>query len=207
MPEKTWAPSGSDHVAAVPFAVDSASQCLSSAAWLPSPNFDARPDDSAVSLLVIHNIALPPEGFADAGRSRRGSRYIDDLFLNQLETDAHPYFAALVGLRVSAHLCIFRDGSIHQYVRFDQRAWHAGVSQWRGRPRCNDYAIGIELEGSDTQPFADAQYGALIATTRALFAAYPGLSPTTIVGHSDIAPGRKTDPGPYFDWPRYLGAL
>ncbi len=154
---------------------------------------------------MIHAIALPPETFgAPAGST---SCYIDDLFLNQLDRDADPYFATLVGLHVSAHLCIFRDGHIHQYVPFDQRAWHAGVSQWEGRERCNDFSIGIELEGSDTQPFEDAQYAALVAVTRVLLDHYPQLTPARIVGHSDIAPNRKTDPGPHFDWPRFRHAL
>lgn len=185
--------------------VDARTQRLRPARWIGSPNHDARPDPADVSLLVIHAIALPPETFgAPAGAA---TSYIDDLFLDRLDTAAHPYFASLDGLRVSAHLCIFRSGALHQYVRFDARAWHAGVSRWEGRERCNDFSIGIELEGSDTQPFEDAQYAALVAATRAIVAAYPRITPARIVGHCDIAPGRKTDPGPHFDWPRFRAAL
>ncbi len=179
--------------------VDALTHRLRGAPFLGSPNQDARPDAEDVSLLVIHAIALPPETF--------GGRYIDELFLNRLDTTADPYFASLVGLQVSAHLCIFRDGRIHQYVPFDQRAWHAGISRWDGHERCNDFSIGIELEGSDTQAFEDTQYEALVAVTRAIRAAYPRITPARIVGHSDIAPGRKTDPGPHFDWPRFRTAL
>ncbi len=165
---------------------------LRRARWLPSPNHDERPDASDISLLVIHNISLPPDEF--------GGGWIDDLFLNRLDYEAHPYFDGLRELRVSAHCCIFRDGSVTQYVPFDKRAWHAGKSQFQGRERCNDFSIGIELEGCDTKPFTKAQYQRLLRVTRALRVAYPGLTNDRIVGHSDIAPGRKTDPGPYFDW-------
>lgn len=188
----------------VPLAVDRDAQRLLGAEYRPSPNADHRPQPAEpISLLVIHNISLPPNEFGQP--VNRG--YIDDLFMNRLEPSAHPYFAGIHDLRVSAHLCIFRDGRICQYVRFDQRAWHAGVSRWQGRERCNDFSIGIELEGSDTQPFSDAQYAALSAATRALLQAYPAIVPAAIVGHSDIAPGRKTDPGPCFDWLRYRSAV
>lgn len=195
-----------DRAAAVPprLAVDVAAHRLRGAAFLPSPNCDERPAPAELSLLVIHNIALPPERFGPPGAPHS---FIDDLFLNRLDPQADPYFATIADLRVSSHLCVFRDGRIHQYVLFDRRAWHAGVSHWRGRERCNDFSIGIELEGSDTQPFEDAQYAALAAATRALLHAYPGLSREAITGHSDIAPGRKTDPGPCFDWPRYRALL
>ena len=166
---------------------------------LPSPNVDARPDDEAVSLLVIHNISLPPGEF--------GGPYIADLFLNQLDLDAHPWFARLEGLRVSAHFFVRRDGDIVQFVASTQRAWHAGVSQHAGRERCNDFSVGIELEGTDDLPFTDAQYRSLIELAGQLMAAYPDLTPQRICGHSDIAPGRKTDPGPAFDWARFRGAL
>ena len=162
---------------------------------LPSPNCDERPVVSDISLLVIHNISLPPDQF--------GGSWIDDLFLNRLDYSAHPYFEQLRELRVSAHCCIFRDGRLTQYVPFDQRAWHAGKSTFAGRERCNDFSIGIELEGCDTQPFTQAQYTRLVRVTRTLLKAYPKLTRSRIVGHSDIAPGRKTDPGPHFDWARY----
>jgi AmpD protein len=159
---------------------------------LHSPNCDERPVDCAVELIVIHNISLPPGEFGGPG--------IIDLFSNRLDSTAHPYFAAIAGLRVSAHILIRRDGELFQFVSCNKRAWHAGVSNWRGRERCNDYSIGIELEGADDIPFEDIQYENLAAVTRLLKAHYPIVD---IVGHSDIAPGRKTDPGPHFDWTRY----
>lgn len=165
----------------------------------PSAHHDARPDPADISLLVIHAIALPPETF--------GGDSIDALFMGALDCDAHPYFETLRGVRVSAHAVIFRDGSVNQYVAFDRRAWHAGVSQWRGRERCNDFSIGVELEGSPTQPFTAAQYQSLVALSQALLARYPRLSTDTIAGHADIAPGRKVDPGPHFDWLRYRRTL
>lgn len=166
---------------------------------LPSPNCDARPDAGDVSLLVIHNISLPPGRF--------GGPWINDLFLNRLDHSAHPYFETLRGLTVSAHCCIFRDGRLVQYVPFDRRAWHAGKSQFKGRERCNDFSIGIELEGCDSKPFTQAQYRRLSVVTRALLDTYPKLARSRIVGHSDIAPGRKTDPGPGFDWARFKTEL
>ena len=162
---------------------------------LPSPNCDERPNPNDISLLVIHNISLPPDQF--------GGPWIDDLFLNRLDYDAHPYFEQLRELRVSAHCCIFRDGRLTQYVPFNQRAWHAGHSKFDGRERCNDFSIGIELEGCDTKPFTQAQYARLARVTRSLLEGYPKLTRSRIVGHSDIAPSRKTDPGPHFDWVRY----
>jgi AmpD protein len=172
---------------------------LDGAVLLPSPNQDARPDPADISLLVVHAISLPPDQF--------GGPWIDDLFLNRLDPTAHPYFATLGQLRVSAHLLIRRDGAVIQYVPFERRAWHAGASEFAGRGRCNDFSIGVELEGCDTQPFEDAQYAALGAVTRLLLARYPALTPQRIAGHSDIAPQRKTDPGPHFDWARYRGGL
>lgn len=165
----------------------------------PSPNCDERPVVDDISLLVIHNISLPPGEF--------GGPHIDELFCNSLAPDAHPYFAGICHLRVSAHVLIRRDGSLVQYVPFHRRAWHAGQSSFAGRPQCNDFSIGIELEGCDDLPFADAQYAALTRVTTALMTRYPGLDPGRITGHSDIAPGRKTDPGPCFDWSRYLAEL
>lgn len=177
----------------------SADGWLAGARVCPSPNFDARPDADDISLLVIHNISLPPGRF--------GGPYIDQLFTNTLDPAAHPYFAGIHTLRVSSHLLIARDGRVTQYVPFLARAWHAGVSVYEGRERCNDFSIGIELEGTDDRPFTTRQYQRLIAVTRSLLATYPHLSAARITGHSDIAPGRKTDPGPHFDWARYRSAL
>lgn len=179
---------------------------LLGAAYRESPNHDARPQAEAPSLIVIHNISLPPDRY-DAHPGHPNQSYIDDLFLNRLDATADPYFAGIAALRVSAHLCLFRDGRIVQYVPFDRRAWHAGVSVWQGRSRVNDFSIGIEVEGSDTRPFEAEQYRRLAAIIRALHAAYPSLPPDAITGHSDIAPGRKTDPGPHFDWPRLHALL
>ena len=161
-----------------------------------SPHCDDRPQGERVSLLVIHNISLPPGEY--------GGDWIDDLFMGQLDAKAHPYFEALEGLRVSSHYLIRRDGTLVQYVPCDKRAWHAGESSWKGRDRCNDFSIGVELEGSDDVPFAEPQYATLAELTRSLFARYGKLD---IAGHSDIAPGRKTDPGPWFDWPRFRASV
>ncbi len=174
--------------------VDPASGRLRGVRQVESPNCDARPDGVAPDLLVVHGISLPPGGF--------GGPWIDHLFTNALDPEGHPYFAAVCGLRVSSHLLIRRDGEITQYVPFHERAWHAGPSVFEGRSACNDFSIGIELEGTDTTPYADVQYPVLARVVAALCAAYPGLSPARLTGHSDIAPGRKTDPGPAFDWPR-----
>ncbi|MCL9643282.1 1,6-anhydro-N-acetylmuramyl-L-alanine amidase AmpD [Rahnella victoriana] len=159
-----------------------------------SPHFDLRPDDEIPSLLVIHNISLPPGKF--------GGPYIDQLFTGTLNPQDDPYFEGIHQLRVAAHCLIRRDGEIVQYVPFDKRAWHAGVSSWQGRERCNDFSIGIELEGTDFEPFTDAQYRSLAAVTELLIKHYP-INLDAITGHSDIAPGRKTDPGPEFDWAFY----
>lgn len=161
-----------------------------------SPNFDTRPPRTPVSLLVIHSISLPPDEFGGAG--------VEQFFTNTLNSEEHPYYAHLRGVTVSAHFFIRRTGEIVQFVSCHRRAWHAGASLWRGRARCNDFSIGIELEGSDFVPFADAQYRSLAYLTRRLRRAY---LINDIAGHSDVAPGRKTDPGPYFDWPRYLNSL
>jgi len=144
-------------------------------------------------LIVVHGISLPPGEF--------GGPWIDRLFTNTLPPDAHPYFATIADKRVSAHLCIRRDGAVTQYVRFTERAWHAGPSRYEGREACNDFSIGIELEGTDSVAYEAAQYRSLAEVVAALTAAYPTLSRERLVGHSDIAPGRKTDPGPAFDWP------
>ncbi|KAB2311600.1 1,6-anhydro-N-acetylmuramyl-L-alanine amidase AmpD [Betaproteobacteria bacterium SCN2] len=158
---------------------------------LPSPNCDQRPGDEPPSLIVIHNISLPPGEF--------GGSAVEELFTNRLDWDAHPYYQGIRGLEVSAHFFIRRDGELIQFVPCSMRAWHAGASNWCGRERCNDFSIGIELEGSDELPFTEAQYASLAELTRTLKETYPI---TSIVGHADIAPGRKTDPGPHFDWAR-----
>jgi len=168
------------------------------AKWVPSPHFDDRPD-TPVSLLVIHNISLPPGKFA--------TPHIRDLFLGTLDHTAHPFFTQLKGLKVSAHAVIYRTGEIEQFVDFDKRAWHAGVSSFQGRSKCNDYAIGIELEGTDTEPYTDAQYASLAHLTQILQSQYPLITLGRIVGHNDIAPGRKTDPGVAFDWARFRRSL
>jgi N-acetyl-anhydromuramoyl-L-alanine amidase len=164
---------------------------LAAARQRSSPNQDDRPDGAVPELIVIHCISLPPGEF--------GGPWIDQLFMNRLDPGAHPYFAGVAGLKVSAHLLIRRDGALVQYVPFHRRAWHAGASSWCGRTACNDFSIGIELEGTDDGDYSTAQYRRLAATIRALCRAYPGLSPARIAGHSEIAPGRKTDPGPGFD--------
>ena len=165
---------------------------LSGVRWVASPNCDARFPGTSIELLVIHNISLPLGDF--------NGEAVVQLFTNTLKTDAHPYFQQLEGLKVSAHFLIRRNGEIVQFVSCAKRAWHAGVSSWQGRSACNDFSIGIELEGSDDVPFNDTQYTALARLTRLLQRTYPI---RFIAGHSDIAPGRKTDPGPCFDWPRY----
>jgi AmpD protein len=162
----------------------------------PSPNFDARPPHVVTSLLVVHNISLP------AGRY--GTSHVVDLFCNRLDYQADPSFEELRGIRVSAHFLIRRDGRLIQFVSTNARAWHAGVSSFDGKQRCNDFSIGIELEGSDGDAFADAQYDTLSRLTAALQRRHPL---TDVVGHQHIAPGRKTDPGPFFDWPRYHALL
>jgi AmpD protein len=164
-----------------------------------SPNNDIRPDINDISLLVIHNISLPPEQF--------GGPYIAQLFSNCLDPNEHAYFQDIYQLKVSSHLLIDREGQITQFVPFDKRAWHAGVSQFKGRKDCNDFSIGIELEGADHIPFTQKQYEILAAVTRIITTAYPLIDVDRIVGHSDIAPGRKTDPGPVFDWQRYRQLL
>lgn len=164
-----------------------------------SPNHDRRSPGMAIELLVIHGISLPPGEF--------GGDAVERLFTNTLDTGTHPYYAQLKGLRVSAHFLIRRGGEIIQFVPCGRRAWHAGVSSWRGRERCNDFSVGIELEGSDEAAFTERQYRSLARLTRRLRRVYPIRD---IVGHADIAPGRKTDPGPHFDWARYrtlLGAV
>jgi AmpD protein len=172
---------------------------LEGARQVASPNHGERPHGQAIDLLVIHNISLPPGQY--------GQGYIDDLFCNCLDSEAHPCFAEIADLRVSAHLLIDRTGAMTQYVPFDRQAWHAGRSDFCGRQDCNAFSIGIELEGCDHEPFTDEQYSTLMQVTRVLQQQYPDIKNSRITGHSDIAPDRKTDPGPCFDWQRYLGDL
>jgi AmpD protein len=165
----------------------------------PSPNYDQRPIGTEIELLVIHAISLPPNEF--------GGQFIDQLFTNSLDVNVNPYFAEIADLRVSSHLLIRRNGDIIQYVSLQQRAWHAGVSSFAGRERCNDFSIGIELEGCDSIAYTDKQYQQLIKTIKLMQERLPILTPDRIVGHCDIAPGRKTDPGPFFDWERLKNGL
>jgi len=165
---------------------------LAGVGFIASPNCDARPDPEDISLLVVHGISLPPGEY--------GGDAITALFTNTLDPGAHPYFAGIAGQRVSAHLLVRRDGTIIQYVPLTQRAWHAGESEFQGRCRCNDFAIGIELEGSDEQAYTPLQYQQLMRLARLCMRQWPGITAERIVGHADIAPGRKTDPGPAFDW-------
>lgn len=164
--------------------------------FIPSPNCDERPEKAAIELIVIHNISLPPNQF--------GGEAVKQFFTNQLDFFAHPYFQGLRNLKLSAHFFIRRCGEIIQFVPCSKRAWHAGVSKWRGRERCNDFSIGIELEGSDLVAYTAAQYASLVRLTRLLKRHYPI---SDIVGHTDIAPERKTDPGPAFDWKKYRALL
>lgn len=162
--------------------------------YIPSPNFNSRPFDIPIDLLVIHNISLPPGEF--------GGPYIDKFFTNTLDHSKHPYFDEIKSLRVSSHLLVRRLGKVIQYVPFLLRAWHAGESSFQGRTQCNDFSIGIELEGADDVPYTDAQYEILADLVVTLQREYPGITEDRIVGHNTIAPERKTDPGPLFDWKR-----
>ena len=190
-----------DASSAVPpvFDIDPENGCLSSVRFVPSPNRDARPDGAEPELLVIHGISLPPGEF--------GGNEIEALFTNTLDWAAHPYFEGIRGIEVSAHLLIRRDGAVIQFVPFGERAWHAGESRFHGRTRCNDFSIGIELEGEDETPYEDAQYASLIAVIGAIKQGYPKIAHRNIAGHSDVAPGRKSDPGPAFDWLRLYDGL
>lgn len=163
-----------------------------SASQKESPHFDERPPATDISLLVVHNISLPPGEF--------GGDDVEHLFMGTLDESTHPFYEGIAGLRVSAHCVIRRDGSIEQYVPLTKRAWHAGLSVFQGQQKCNDYSIGIELEGTDVVPYTQAQYHSLISLSSAIMDSYPRISLGRIVGHNDIAPGRKTDPGPSFDW-------
>ena len=179
--------------------IDTVFGLLACARQVASPNFDERPDGVQPDLLIVHGISLPPGEY--------GGAWIDQLFTNTLSWDAHPYFKQIEGMKVSSHLLIRRDGEVVQYVPFHQRAWHAGASNYCGRERCNDFSIGIELEGTDDTAYEAEQYRELASVILALFSAYPSLSLERIVGHSDVAPGRKTDPGDSFDWPRLRAML
>ncbi len=174
-------------------------QWLKEALPCPSPNQDLRPADAEISLLVIHNISLPPDEF--------GGPWIQDLFLNRLDPAQHPYFAQIAQQQVSSHLLIRRDGELIQFVPLEHRAWHAGISCFQGQEHCNDFSIGIELEGSDNADFTEMQYQMLARVTRTIQTLYPAITNEHILGHSDIAPGRKTDPGPHFDWKKYLESI
>lgn len=181
------------------FVVDPQSGLLSPCRQSPSPNCDARSGDAPLSLVVLHGISLPPGEF--------GGREIEQLFQNTLDWDAHPYFSEIRGMQVSAHLLIRREGEIVQFVPFTERAWHAGESHFRGAAACNDYSIGIELEGEDDTPYEEEQYSVLVDVLKAIKQAYPQISTREIAAHSDIAPGRKTDPGAAFDWLRLYDGL
>jgi N-acetyl-anhydromuramoyl-L-alanine amidase len=182
-----------------PLKIDPATGLVAGARQVLSQHFDARPAGVLPELIVIHGISLPPGEF--------GGPWIDRLFTGGLSPDAHPYFKDVARARVSAHALIRRDGTIVQYVPFGQRAWHAGQSHYRGRPACNDFSIGIELEGTDNTPYTDSQYDQLAALIEALLVTYPSLSAEHIAAHSDVAPGRKTDPGPAFEWERWRAIL
>jgi N-acetyl-anhydromuramoyl-L-alanine amidase len=185
----------------MPF-VDSATGLIEPARQVASPNRDERPPGMLPELIVVHGISLPPDEY--------GGPWIDRLFTNALPPDApdvHPFFATVMNLQVSSHVLIRRNGELVQYVPFHLRAWHAGASSYRGRERCNDFSIGVELEGSDERAYEPAQYRALSTVVHALCRAYASLSPERVAGHDDIAPGRKTDPGPAFDWARLRALL
>ncbi len=179
--------------------VDAATGLLIGARQVLSPHCDERPSGATIDLIVIHGISLPPGEF--------GGPWIDRLFTGCLPADAHPFFQGIVASRVSSHALSHRTGEIVQYVPFERRAWHAGRSQYQGRSSCNDFSIGIELEGTDDRPYADAQYERLAALIEALLASYPTLGRDRIAGHNEIAPGRKTDPGPAFDWARLRASI
>lgn len=172
---------------------------LLGAQFCPSPNFNRRPNHASLYLLVIHNISLPPNEF--------GGGHVHRFFQNNLDDCVHPYFATIRDLKVSAHLFIDRAGKVTQFVSFNDRAWHAGISYFDGVENCNDFSIGIELEGADSIAYTDMQYASLREVSRVLLLNYPTLTQDCIVGHEHIAPGRKTDPGPAFDWPRYFESL
>jgi AmpD protein len=178
----------------IPLRIDASTGLVEGISYVPSPNCDGRPPGCGPELVVIHGISLPPGEF--------GGPWIEKLFTNTLPPQLHPYFESVAALRVSAHLLVRRDGSLVQFVPLGLRAWHAGESCWQGRSRCNDFSIGVEMEGADDVPYDERQYSTLAALVAALTEAYPAIRPEALAGHSDIAPGRKTDPGAAFDWPR-----
>lgn len=181
------------------FSINLAAGLLEQAQFIPSPHHDERPPGMHVDMVVVHNISLPPGEF--------GGGNIERFFCGKLEAGAHPYFAEIARMRVSAHLLIKRNGGIIQFVPFDKRAWHAGESSFNGKTRCNDFSIGIELEGTDVLPYEDVQYQQLAGIIRMLQTVYPHITHDRIVGHADIAPVRKTDPGPSFNWDYLKGML
>ena len=183
----------------VNYQIDEKGEWLTDVKKVVSPNCDDRPDTSDIDLLVIHGISLPPKEY--------GGDYIDQLFSNRLDKNEHPYFADIHHLRVSSHLLINREGELTQYVPFIKRAWHAGVSSFCGREQCNDFAVGIELEGGDDEAYSAAQYKTLAEVTDILCQRWKKITKDRIVGHNDIAPGRKTDPGPAFDKDYYFSLL
>ena len=181
------------------FSVSPGAGLLRPAVQCPSPNQDERPAGAEPELVVIHGISLPPGQY--------GGPYIEALFTNSLDPDEHPYFSEIDGLRVSSHLLIRRDGAVVQFVPFQRRAWHAGDSSFRGHSCCNDFSIGVELEGTDDSPYTDEQYEQLVLVVDAIMQAYPRVTPRRLAGHCDISPGRKSDPGPAFDWLRLYDGL
>ena len=181
------------------YSTDPHSGLIQPAVHCESPNQDERPEGCEPQLVVVHGISLPPGKFGGDGIKR--------LFCNCLDWEEHPYYQEIRGMQVSSHLLIQRDGVLVQFVPFVRRAWHAGASRFRGRSRCNDFSIGIELEGTDDQPYEDIQYAQLVAAVRSIIDAYPAISARSIAGHCDISPGRKTDPGPAFDWLRLYDGL
>jgi N-acetyl-anhydromuramoyl-L-alanine amidase len=182
-----------------PFTIDTATGLIAGVRQVLSPNQDERPSGVEPTLIVVHGISLPPGEF--------GGPWIDRLFTLALPPEVHPYFKQIEGLKASAHALIRRDGQIVQYVPFNRRAWHAGKSEYQGRSACNDFSIGIELEGTDDSPYTDAQYDSLVLLSATLLATYPTLSAEHIAGHADVAPGRKSDPGASFDWERFRALL
>ena len=181
------------------FAVSPGAGLIRPASQCPSPNQDDRPPGAVPSLVILHGISLPPGEF--------GGPHIEALFTNQLDWDAHPYFSEIEGLQVSSHLLVRRDGELIQFVPFERRAWHAGTSSFRGQDCCNDYSIGIEMEGTDDIPYTDEQYETLADVLTAIMESYPAISPRHLAGHCDVSPGRKSDPGPVFDWLRLYDEL
>lgn len=180
--------------------LDPSTSCFQDMPFVLSPNCDDRPPDTLIDLLVIHGISLPPGDFNNKSN-------IIAFFSNQLDMASHPYFETIKNVKVSAHLCVFRDGSAMQFVPLNKRAWHAGFSQFQGRTQCNDFSIGIELQGTDDAPYTELQYQTLVMLTHQIQNVYPAITRDRIVGHSDIAPGRKTDPGLSFDWQHYKNKL